>query len=150
MASDLAKLREHALERRATDSENRLKLMARHAPIGFVQISNDGNIEWANDQFYDITGHDRTKPEMAEFYNCFLPEERDVVAKSLEALQYQGATREVHELRLSRTWQPPGLHEQHEAESSAWILALGDSYLSLIPWSSADLHDRPSTPVRSW
>lgn len=48
VSTEQAQLRERALELRATDSERRLKLMAKHAPIGLVQISMDQTIEWAN------------------------------------------------------------------------------------------------------
>ena len=127
LSTEQAKLREQALERRATDSENRMRLMARHAPIGFVQIDMDGRIEWANDQFYDITGHDRTTPEMSEFFKCFAPEERERAAGALGALQHEGMDRDVNEYRLNRRWQPPGLDQE---ETSAWILTLGLPLLS--------------------
>lgn len=43
------------------------------------------------------------------------------MAASLKSLQYEGVEREVHELRLSRKWRPPGTDE----EASAWMLTLG-------------------------
>lgn len=54
-----ATMREEMLEHRLTESERRLRHMAQSAPFGMCQISPDrgGIIEWANDQFYEITGH---------------------------------------------------------------------------------------------
>ena len=59
MSTAEAKTREERLERRLTESERTLRHMAQSAPLGMCQITPDrgGTIEWANDQFYEITGH---------------------------------------------------------------------------------------------
>lgn len=57
--------RERVLKQRAANSENKLEHMAKWAPMGMVQIGQDHNIHFANDQFYEITGLDRTKPHMS-------------------------------------------------------------------------------------
>ena len=59
ISTEEARARAEMLERRLTKSEHTLRSMAQSAPLGMCQISPDrgGTIEWANDQFYEITGH---------------------------------------------------------------------------------------------
>ncbi|OQO03246.1 hypothetical protein B0A48_11502 [Cryoendolithus antarcticus] len=114
--------REAMLERLVTDSETRLQHMAHSAPVGMCQIGLDSRIAWANDQFYQITGHDRSKPDMSDFRAILAPEEYEkhdrLVANLLE-----GNVRAVREFRLKRGWKPPVSQEDDEEPYSTWILA---------------------------
>lgn len=127
IAKEQAYLREKALERRATDSENRLREIAKRAPLGMYQVGPDSNIEWANDQFYEITGHDRSKPAMTDFREMLAVEER---AKELslneQMLSGATATRAVREIRLNRRWTPPTYIDASRSSepADAWILAV--------------------------
>nr|OQO25533.1 hypothetical protein B0A51_06571 [Rachicladosporium sp. CCFEE 5018]OQO26037.1 hypothetical protein B0A51_06722 [Rachicladosporium sp. CCFEE 5018] len=117
-----ARKREAMLERLVTDSETRLQHMAHSAPVGMCQIGLDSRIAWANDQFYQITGHDRSKPDMSDFRAILAPEEYEkhdrLVANLLE-----GNVRAVREFRLKRDWKPPVSQEDDEEPYSTWILA---------------------------
>jgi PAS domain-containing protein len=122
MFAEQAKMREQALERAALDSENRLRHMARSAPLGMCQIGPDHRIQWANDQFYQIVGkHDRFT-DMATLQSTLAPASRDHVLEDLTAVLH-GESRLIRELQLSRTWAPPSTEQQHPEESSAWILS---------------------------
>ncbi len=124
-AREEAILREKELERRATESENTLRNMAQNAPVGMYQIGADRKIQWANDQFYDITGHDRSKPAMSEFRYALAAEEREKERILIDRLFNDArATRATREIRLSRGWTPPSNGDPHPQPTSAWILAI--------------------------
>jgi signal transduction histidine kinase len=124
IAKEQAYLREKALERRATDSENRLKVLASNAPLGMFQVGPDLNIEWANDQFYDITGHDRSKPALADFRETLAIEERLKELALSEQMLSGATTRAVREIRLNRKWTPPIDANRTTEPADAWILAV--------------------------
>ncbi|OQO00924.1 hypothetical protein B0A48_13613 [Cryoendolithus antarcticus] len=117
-----ARKREAVLERLVSDSETRLQHMAHSAPVGMCQIGLDSRIAWANDQFYQITGHDRSKPDMSDFRAILDPEEYEK-HDQLVANLLQGNVRAVREFRLKRTWKPPVSQEDDEEPYSAWMLA---------------------------
>ncbi|TKA62197.1 hypothetical protein B0A55_10530 [Friedmanniomyces simplex] len=114
-----ARLRELVLERRATDSEGRLRHMAQHAPMGMCQIGTDHKIQFANDQFYEITGHDRSKPDLSEFRKSLAADERDRSLQTAEGL-LSGVTRIVQEIRLERSWVPPVKDHSDATPVNAW------------------------------
>ncbi|KAK4898405.1 hypothetical protein LTR27_004001 [Elasticomyces elasticus] len=119
-----AQLREQMLENRATESENRLRHMAQYAPVGMVQTGLDHKIQWANDQFYEISGHDRSKPELSEFMNVLAEEERGPTTALVEDL-FNGGPRVVKEIRLDRAWTPPVKEDVGEGDvCSAWMLVV--------------------------
>ncbi|KAK3617808.1 hypothetical protein LTR56_025042 [Elasticomyces elasticus] len=119
-----AQLREQMLENRATESENRLRHMAQYAPVGMVQTGLDHKIQWANDQFYEITGHDRSRPELSEFMNVLAEEERGPTIALVEDL-FNGGPRVVKEIRLNRAWAPPVKDDVGEGDvCSAWMLVV--------------------------
>ncbi|KAK5708145.1 hypothetical protein LTR97_000685 [Elasticomyces elasticus] len=119
-----AQLREQMLEKRATDSENRLRHMAQYAPVGMVQTGLDSKIQWANDQFYEITGHDRSKPDLSEFMQVLAEEERGPTTAFVEEL-LKGGPRVVKEIRLNRAWTPPIKDDDGEGGlCSAWMLVV--------------------------
>jgi len=123
IAKEQAHLREQALERRATDSENRLRNMAQNAPLGMYQVGLDFNIEWANDQFYEITGHDRSKPAMTHFIQTLAIDER-VRELALSEKMLGESSRAVREIRLNRKWTPPCEDNDIPESADVWILAV--------------------------
>ena len=136
-AREQAHLREQMAERRAIESENRLRSLAQNAPLGMYQIGLDRKIEWANDQFYDITGHDRLRSDMVYFRDALAANERENDRRIMENL-LGGASRIVREVRLHRTWKPPTQADEGAEEHHAWILAVtfplmeGDEVRSLL------------------
>lgn len=65
ISAEQYKSRERILEQRAMSSESKLQHMAKYAPMGMCQVGQDHRIHFANDQFYDITGFDRTMSHMS-------------------------------------------------------------------------------------
>jgi PAS domain S-box-containing protein len=120
LTNQQAKRREEALERRATESENRLRHMAVAAPIGMLQLDREGRIQWANDQFYQMTGHDRTKPSLDDFWECMHPDDVQTAQQLLVGL-LANADREVREFRLRRTWTPP---MEGADDEPIWVLSV--------------------------
>ncbi|EME43361.1 hypothetical protein DOTSEDRAFT_72688 [Dothistroma septosporum NZE10] len=114
--------RQRILEERAGDSERQLRHLAQSAPVGMVKVGIDATIQWANDQFYDITGHDRSKPDLSAFRLILAEDQRDVSSRWLEQLIAGDAPRRVQEHRLARSWQPPVVEEEGTELVSAWIL----------------------------
>lgn len=129
--------REKILVQRASESEGKLRHMARYAPVGMCQVGLDQMIHYANDQFYEITGHDRAKPHMSvgpvsiargiylradsgakDYLQNLHPEEIDTAKVLLEKL-FNGSERIVREIRLRRSYNPP---TESAEECSAWIL----------------------------
>lgn len=122
ITTEQAKKREQSLERRAMEIESRLKLMATSAPIGMCQVTLDSKIQWANDQYYEITGQDRSYEDADGFRACIVPEDREGAMDGLRSL-LEGAPLIVREYQLVRKWKPPIEIEDHNAEEqSAWIL----------------------------
>jgi signal transduction histidine kinase len=88
------------------------------------QVGPDSNIEWSNDQFYDITGHDRSKPAMADFRDALAIEERAKELALNEQMLSGTTTRAVREIRLNRKWTPPADAGRMPEPADAWILAV--------------------------
>jgi signal transduction histidine kinase/DNA-binding response OmpR family regulator len=116
-------MRERALERRAIDTENRLRHMAQCAPLGMAQISPDFRVQWANDQYEEITGHNNlVSPDIDAFLELVADEHRPRVVDELHSI-LNGGLRSVLEVRLNRTWTPPINVDESEEAVPAWILA---------------------------
>jgi signal transduction histidine kinase len=126
-AREQAKLRAQVSERRAIESEGRLRSLGQNAPLGMYQIGLDRRILWANDQFYEITGHNRSRPEIAQFVEALAVDERDSYRKLIDDLMV-GGSRVTTDIRLRRTWKPPSLKslslEGESGSDPAWILAV--------------------------
>ena len=118
-----ALMRQQLAERRANESENRLRSLAQNAPLGMYQIGLDRRIKWANDQFYDITGHDRSRSDMEHFREALAADERENDRKIMEDL-LGGASCTVRDVRLCRMWEPPIHGKEGSDEHHAWILAV--------------------------
>lgn len=124
ISAEQAQTREQNLERRATDSEDRLKHMAQHVPFGMCQITPDEKIEWANQQFYDITGHSRSKPNVKDFHAEVIGmEEIDAARRAMVDL-LAGQMHPWNEFRLRRPWKPPVRDEEDQEEYYTWILTM--------------------------
>lgn len=118
--------REKLLELRAVDSENRLRSLAKNAPLGMCQISPDETVMWANDQYYEITGHERSDPRLSAFRDQVAADEETAAAEAFQSL-LKGTPRFEREIRLKRRWTPPALERGDTGESEAthaWILVI--------------------------
>lgn len=113
------------LERSLVDSERQIRYMAQHASVGMQHLSFDGKTIWANEQYYNMTGHSRLEKMQYKhsFIDVFLEEDQP---KALDTwnLLLQGEANVSTELRLKRMFTPPS----GDAEP-ACILALSFPYL---------------------
>lgn len=115
--------RQRALEQHASDSEKKLRHLAQSAPVGMVQVGIDSKIQWANDQFYDISGHDRSNPDMAAFRDV-LAEDQSTSNTELLSQLFMGARRDPCEFRMRRHWKPPVKEDEDTEATSAWMLIM--------------------------
>ncbi|KAF2765090.1 hypothetical protein EJ03DRAFT_391703 [Teratosphaeria nubilosa] len=118
-----AQLREQMLQQKLGDSESRLRHMAQNAPAGMCQVNADRLISWANDQFYDITGHDRAKLGVVDFTSVLAHDEREKNLQWTEDL-FNGSADSVREIRLQRHWTPPIKEDTEVEPSHAWMLVV--------------------------
>lgn len=116
-------LREQMAERRAIESENRLRSLTQNAPLGMYQIGLDRKITWANDQFYDIIGHDRSKSDVVDLREVLAEDEWENDHRIMEDL-LGGASRIVREVRCRRMWEPPIHGDKASDKHHAWIVAV--------------------------
>ena len=128
ISSDQAKLRELLLENKLTYSERRLRHMAQAAPFGMIQVGPEGRIEFANKQYYEITGTPETQsPHIEDFLKVLHPDDIAAAGGELTSLFVGPGTSITHELRLLKPWSPPVPAGQTDpiAPVNGWILATG-------------------------
>jgi signal transduction histidine kinase/AmiR/NasT family two-component response regulator len=118
--------RETRLATQLQNSEKQIRNLAEFAPIGMCRIATSGQIMWANDQFYEISGHEKTPEAHYElsFVDIVLEEDQATSAGLWPVLLEQRKKVSVA-LRMKRTWTPP-LSPGIEAptEEHAWVLAI--------------------------
>ncbi|KAH9842300.1 autoinducer 2 sensor kinase/phosphatase luxQ [Teratosphaeria destructans] len=122
ITTEEAQLREQMLQQKLGDSESRLQHMAQNAPVG-IQVNADRLISWANDQFYNITGHDRAKIGVVDFTSVLAHDEREKNLQWTEDL-FNGSADSVREIRLQRHWTPPIKEDTEVEPSNAWMLVV--------------------------
>jgi len=107
VTAEEARRRAERLERELQVSERQIRYMAQHASVGMQHLDLDGNIIWANDQYYELTGH---RPEQLDyalaFKNVYLEEDRPKAVDAWRKLR-NGEPNVAVELRLKRTFIPP-------------------------------------------
>lgn len=122
-AEESRKRSEH-LEKQLLKRERQINYLAKNAAVGMQHVRLDGTMIWANDQYYNLTGHSRESEAQYKlsFLDMVLEEDRDRALATWEALT-NGATNSV-EVRLKRTFTPPnGIPEP------AHIMALSFPYI---------------------
>lgn len=120
-----ARARAERLAKQLEDSERSIRQMAEWGPVGIVRYSIAGKIAWANDQYYEITGHGREDEDHYElsFLDIIADEDRDL-CKSLWSKLASNNEKVNAPLRLKRTWQPPLDPNTEEPEDHhVWVLA---------------------------
>ena len=118
--------RETRLTTQLHNSEKQIRNLAEFAPIGMCRIAVSGQIVWANDQFYEISGH-RKSPEAhyeLSFVDIVLEEDQATSASLWPVLVEQRQEVSVA-LQIKRKWTPPMTPGfETPTEEPAWILAL--------------------------
>lgn len=99
--------RAERLERELQVSERQIRYMAQHASVGMQHLNVHGKIIWANDQYYELTGHQPGQHNYSlAFATVYLEEDRPKAADAWERL-LNGEPSVAVELRLLRTFVPP-------------------------------------------
>lgn len=96
------------LEKELRESERQIRYMAQNASVGMQHLSVDGNTIWANEKYYNLTGHPRA--EAAQYKLSFLDVFHDEdQGKALDAWNriINGEPNLSVELRLKRLFTPP-------------------------------------------
>lgn len=96
------------LENKLQDSERQIRYMAQHATVAMQHLSVDGDILWANDQYYKLTGHSREAAAQYKFsfIDVFLDEDQHKAVNAWNGL-ISGEPYYSVELRLKRLFNPP-------------------------------------------
>lgn len=125
MDREEAQARAGRLAQQLEDSERSIREIAEFGPVGIVRYSLAGTIAWANDQYYEITGHGREVEDhyKLSFLDVVADEDRDMCA-SLWAQMAVGKERVTIPIRLKKTWRPPrDVSSQEPEEQNIWVLA---------------------------
>ncbi|KAB8297732.1 hypothetical protein EYC80_001534 [Monilinia laxa] len=113
------------LERELAESERQIRYMAQNAPVGMLQLSIEGKIIWANNMYYQVTGH--PGPEEPQYNFSFLDvlfdDDRPQALRAW-AKMHRGGSHIETTLRLKRMFAP----SSGEAEN-ACILSLSFPYM---------------------
>jgi signal transduction histidine kinase/DNA-binding NarL/FixJ family response regulator len=105
-AYDQAMLKEKlALQAKETEeSIQKFQAVAEFIPVGMCFGDGQGNITFANDAWYRITGHEPGPIPPGGFQSCVIPEDRHVLSSAHEQLQKDGAV--TYEFRVKAKPQP--------------------------------------------
>jgi len=119
VSHEQAQAREAQLYQELTLREGFIRKMAEVASVGMYSISADGPVTYANSKFYTITGAP-SEPEFANnllFIDTVLEEDKTKACQAFDNCKLHRTTESVN-IRLKRTWTPPGSsQEQH-----CWVL----------------------------
>ena len=114
--------REQRLQAQLQNSEKQIRNLAEFAPMGMCRIAPSGNIIWANDQFYEISGHEKSPEAHYElsFVDIVLEEDQSTSAGLWPVLLEERKKVSVA-LRMKRKWTPPtSPGNENPAEEHAW------------------------------
>jgi signal transduction histidine kinase/CheY-like chemotaxis protein len=103
-----AKKRSQSLEKQIAQSEKKIRFMAQNASVGMLQSLPSGKVQWANEQYYKLTGrteHDKIN-NRSTYLDCFIdvdyPRAQASWAQVLSGQPTVGV-----ELHLKRLFVPP-------------------------------------------
>ncbi|KAI9808847.1 MAG: hypothetical protein M1827_007170 [Pycnora praestabilis] len=101
----------------AAESESKFKAMAELTPVGMYYISPAGKVIYANDTFYEITGHMKGLHSDLSFMEAVLEEDQPLMKAEWATLNSTQAPR-TYEIRLKKRW-----HDKNSGKSTpTWIL----------------------------
>jgi signal transduction histidine kinase/CheY-like chemotaxis protein len=113
------------IERELAESERQIRYMAQNASVGMQHLSIDGTTIWANECYYNLTGHPRPDKDQYKlsFIDVFLEEDQTKALDAWSSL-VEGKPNLSVELRLKRMFTPPSGEPQ-----PACLLALSFPYI---------------------
>ncbi|CAG8952915.1 hypothetical protein HYFRA_00007629 [Hymenoscyphus fraxineus] len=112
---------ESSLSKQLADSESKFRVLTELNPVGMYYLSPEGDIVYANDMWYRITGHPRGLEAEMSFMNVISEGEHDKMKVEWEFLTTQRGRR-TFELRLRNPW----MDETDGTFKQKWILASCD------------------------
>lgn len=122
-----ARNRAERLAKQLEDREKAIREIAEYGPVGIARLTPSGNLVWANDQFYEITGHGRHKEDHYElsFIDVVFDGDRDTCVAFWDSLREHKASSTA--IRVKRKWQPPSNPEDDSEDKSqnVWVLVSG-------------------------
>ncbi|KAM3080472.1 hypothetical protein ACMFMG_005423 [Clarireedia jacksonii] len=113
-SAEETKRRADRLEQELVEREKQIRYMAQYAPVGMQHLSSDGSIIWANEMYYQHTGHpkDAESQYNFSFLDVFIEEDRPKAMQSWADL-LQGASHVEISLRIKRIYFPPTGEPEH-------------------------------------
>ncbi|KAH6666918.1 hypothetical protein B0J14DRAFT_192208 [Halenospora varia] len=112
---------EDSLQQQLADSESKFKVLTELNPVGMYYLSPDGNILYANDMWYEITGHPRGLEGEMSFMNVISESSHPKITEEWEILTTKRGRR-VFELKLRNPW----VDETTGEARQKWIIASCD------------------------
>lgn len=113
-SAEETKQRAIRLEKGLAESERQIRYMAQNSPVGMLQLSTEGRILWANDMYYQITGH--PGPEEPQYNFSFLDvlvdEDRTQGLRAWGQL-HAGESPIENTVRLKSMFVPPSGEPEH-------------------------------------
>jgi signal transduction histidine kinase/CheY-like chemotaxis protein len=103
-----AKKRRQSLEKKIAQSEKEIRFMAQNASVGMLLSLPTGEVQWANEQYYKLTGRpeqDKIKSRLT-YLDCFIDVDYPR-AQASWAQVLSGQPTEGVELRMKRLFVPP-------------------------------------------
>jgi PAS domain S-box-containing protein len=112
--------REQRLMNELAVTEQRIRHMAKHAPVGMVHITPDGTVQWANEQWYELTGSSRDKSAPKAWLSAYTESSQQEADRHWQLLLESSHT--TCDLQLNRRFLPP---VPDDVEHSVWVTAQG-------------------------
>lgn len=123
-----ARNRAERLAKQLADSEKSIREIAEYGPVGIARLSPSGKLVWANEQYYEITGHGRGEEDHYElsFLDVVLPEDQNSFMNLWSTLSQEHQASSTA-LRVKKTWEPPSNPDADDDEryQNVWVLASG-------------------------
>ncbi|KAG9234049.1 hypothetical protein BJ875DRAFT_27016 [Amylocarpus encephaloides] len=95
------------LKKKLAESDNKIRFMAQHCSVGMLHSSTNGELIWANEEYWKLTGH---TPHGAKhkfsFLDLFVDEDHAVARSSWSEL-VQGKSSVSVELHMKKLFTPP-------------------------------------------
>jgi PAS domain S-box-containing protein len=105
--------RQHQLEAELEDSDTKLRHLVEHASVGMVHMTVEGDVIWANDQYYALHGLPKDQQTgKLDFLDVYADEDRAKADQVWEDLKH-GANHISMELRLKRFYTSPLGEQEH-------------------------------------
>ncbi|KAJ4988866.1 hsp90-like protein [Stagonosporopsis vannaccii] len=105
--SESSRRRQEQLEADLAFSDLKLRHLINHASVGMCHVSLHGDMLWANDHYYELSGHNAAQhTQPFAFLNAYYDSDRPKAANVWDRL-IAGEDHVTAELRVKRQYKPP-------------------------------------------